>query len=172
MDTLEAIATRRSVRQYTDRAVPKELIEKVIAAGLQAPSSMGQQKAIIVAVTNKDLIHRLSKMNAAIGGFTNDPIYGAPVCLIVLAPKEYGKAAYDGSLIMENLMLAAHALGLGSCWIHRAKEEFESDEGKEILRYIGIPDGYEGIGHCILGYSAGETPKAPAIKEHRVFWVE
>lgn len=172
MELFEAIATRRSVRHYADKAVPKESIEKVIAAGLKAPSSMGQQQAIIVAVTNKELIRRLSQRNATIGGFTNDPFYGAPVCLIVLAPKEYGKAAYDGSVIMENLMLAAHALGLGSCWIHRAREEFESDEGKEILRQIGVPEGYEGVGHCILGYSDGDAPQAPAVKENRVFWAE
>ena len=103
-------------------------------------------------------------MNAAIMGTDKDPFYGAPVVLVVLADRSVPTHVYDGSLVMGNLMLAAHAEGLGSCWIHRAKEEFESEEGKALLRKLGITGDYEGIGHCILGYAADE-PKAAAPRK-------
>jgi nitroreductase len=111
-------------------------------------------------------------MNAKILGTTSDPFYGAPAVLVVLADKSKSTAVYDGSLVMENLMLAAHALGLGSCWIHRAKEEFESVEGKEMLRSWGIEGDYEGIGHCIIGYQAGPTPETRPRKKDYVHFVK
>lgn len=152
--------------------VPKELIDQIIEAGLYAPSGMNGQSPIVVAVTNKELRDKLSKMNAAIMGANIDPFYGAPVVLVVLADKTRPTYLYDGSLVMENMMLAAHELGLGSCWIHRAKEEFESEEGKEILKSLGIEGEYEGIGHCILGYAEGDVPQVKARKENRVYYAE
>ena len=111
-------------------------------------------------------------MNAEIMGMDGDPFYGAPVVLIVLADKNIGTHIYDGSLVMGNLMLAAHSLGIGSCWIHRAKEEFSSPEGKEILREIGIDGEYEGIGHCVLGYIDGSIPQAAPRKGNYIYFVK
>jgi len=173
-EVLEAMEQRRSVRKYKPDPVPREIIDRIVRAGTYAASGMGRQETIIVAVTNRELRDRLSKMNAAYGGWKPefDPFYGAPAVLIVLADKSWPTRVYDGSLVMGNLMLAAHALGIGSCWIHRAKEEFDSDEGKAILRDLGIEGEYEGIGHCILGYPEGELPEAAARRENRVFYAE
>lgn len=171
-DTLNIMKTRTSVKKYKPDMVPKELIDQIIEAGLYAPSGMNGQSPIVVAVTNKELKDKLSKMNAAIMGANIDPFYGAPVVLVVLADKTRPTYLYDGSLVMENMMLAAHELGLGSCWIHRAKEEFESEEGKEILKSLGIEGEYEGIGHCILGYAEGDVPQVKARKENRVYYAE
>ena len=169
-ETLQVIRERRSCRSYKPDMVPEELIRKVAQAGTWAPSGMGRQSAIIVAVTNKELRDRLSRMNAQIMGTDTDPFYGAPVVLVVLADKKVPTHVYDGSLVMQNLMLAAADLGLGSCWIHRAKEEFESAEGKEILKALGIEGDYEGIGHCILGYPAAEPKEAAARKDSYIYF--
>ena len=153
--------------------VPKETIDRIIEAGTYAATGRGMQSPIIIAVTNKEMRDKLSKMNAEIMGASNmDPFYGAPVVLIVLADKEKPTYMYDGSLVMGNLMLAAHAEGIGSCWIHRAKEEFESPEGKEILKSLGIEGNYEGIGHCILGFAEGEEPKAAPRKADYVYYIK
>ena len=133
-DLIQEMITRRSVRKYKPDMIPKETIDKIIEAGLYAPSGMGRQPVIILAVTNKEVRDRLSKLNAGImGADGTDPFYGAPVVLVVLADKKVPTYLYDGSLVMANLMLAAHDQGIGSCWIHRAKEEFEQKEGKELL---------------------------------------
>ena len=152
---------------------PSGMIEQVIEAGLYAPSGMGRQSAIVVSVTDKELRNRLSQMNAVVGGWKPDfdPFYGAPVILIVLANRDIPTFVYDGSLVMGNLMLAAHSLGIGSCWIHRAKEVFDSEEGKAILQSIGIHGNYEGIGHCILGFIDSPLPKSAPRKQNRVFYV-
>lgn len=172
MDTLETIKTRRSTRKYKSDPVPQELLDKIIEAGLYAPSGMGRQATIILAVTDKAMRDKLSAMNAKIMGTDSDPFYGAPAVLVVLAKKDCPTGVYDGSLVMQNLMLAAHELGLGSCWIHRAKEEFELPEGKEILKSLGIDEAYEGIGHCIVGYADGDTPAPAERKENRVFYIK
>lgn len=171
-NTLDAIKARRSIRKYKSDPVPKETLDKIIEAGLYAPSGMGRQSTIIISVTNKEVRDRLSKLNAKIMGSDSDPFYGAPAVLIVLADKNCPTGIYDGSLVMQNLMLAAHELGLGSCWIHRAKEEFELPEGKEILKSLGIKGEYEGIGHCIVGYTDGEEPSPAARKENRVYHID
>lgn len=171
-ETLEVIRTRRSVRKYLNKPVPRELLEKVCEAGTWAPTGMGKQAPIILAVTNKELRDKLSKMNASIMGANGDPFYGAPVVLVVLADKSVGTYLYDGSLVMQNIMLAAHDLGLATCWIHRAKEEFASEEGKAILKELGVEGDYEGIGNCILGYAASDLPAPKARKEGYVVWAE
>ena len=171
-ETLENIKTRRSIRQFKDKPVPKELIEKICEAGTYAPTGMGKQSPIIVAVTNPTVRNKLSKLNAAIMNGTNDPFYGAPVVLVVLADKERGTYLYDGSLVMGNMMLAAHDLGLGSCWIHRAKEVFESEEGKALLKEWGIEGDYEGIGNCIIGYPDGKEPVAKPRKSDYVYYID
>ena len=172
MDAMETMLTRKSIKKYKSDPVPKELIEQVIAAGLNAPSGLNKQTPIILAVTNKQVRDELSKLNAGKDPFFRaDPFYGAPVVLVVLADKSMHTYLYDGSLVMENLQLAAHALGLGACWIHRAKETFDMPEGKAILKKLGLEGDYEGIGNCILGYADIDPEKKPR-KENRVFWIE
>ena len=172
MDAMQNLLTRRSVRKYKPDMVPQEKLEKILEAGTYAATGMGRQSPIILAVTDKTMRDRLSKMNAAIMGSDNDPFYGAPVVLVVLADKNVPTYIYDGSLVMGNLMNAAHAEGIASCWIHRAKEEFNSEEGKKILQDLGITGDYEGIGHCILGYADGDEPAAKPRKENYVYSVK
>ena len=167
-EIIKAMETRRSIRGYKEDMVPEELIAEVVEAGTYAATGMGRQSPIILAVTNKKVRDRLSKVNAEIMGTTGDPFYGAPVVLVVLADKSRPTYLYDGSLVMGNLMLAAHAVGVDSCWIHRAKEEFESAEGKELLKEWGLPENLVGIGHCILGYRDCEYPEAKERKANYI----
>lgn len=170
--TMEDLMTRRSVRQYTDEMPPMEVIEEICKAGTYAPTGMNRQSPIIIAVTNREMRDRMSQLNAQVMGREGDPFYGAPVVLVVLADKNVFTHVEDGSLVMGNLMNAAHAKGLGSCWIHRAKEVFESEEGKQILVELGIEGDYVGIGNCILGYVAGDYPEAKPRKKNWVYWVK
>ena len=159
------------MRAFRSEPIPQEVLEQILEAGTYAPTGMGRQSPIILAVTNRELRDRLSAMNAKIMGVEGDPFYGAPVVLVVLADQQIATHVYDGTLVMGNLMLAAHALGVGSCWIHRAKEEFQSPEGKAILKDLGIQGAYEGIGHCILGYPEGTVPQAAPRKDGYVYYV-
>ena len=172
MEAIENLKTRRSIRKFKSDMVPKEIIEKIIDAGTYAATGMNRQSPVIIAVTNKELRDKLSVLNAEIMGASIDPFYNAPVVLIVLAEKNMPTYVYDGSLVMGNLMNAAHAYGISSCWIHRAKEEFESETGKEILKSLGIEGDYEGIGHCVIGYADCEQPEASPRKENYVYWIE
>lgn len=171
-EVINKMKTRRSIRKYKPDMIPEDVLNRIIEAGTYAATGMGKQSPIIIAVTNKEIRDKFSKMNAEIMGVDSDPFYGAPVVLIVLADKARPTYVYDGSLVMGNLMLAAHAEGIGSCWIHRAKEEFESAEGKAFLKSLGIEGDYEGIGHCVLGYTDGEEPKAMPRKENYVYCVK
>ena len=169
---LDLMKTRRSVRKYKSDPVPDELIEKVIEAGLFAASGMSMQGAIVIAVTDKGLRDRLAKINAEIAGASQDMFYGAPVVLVVLSDKSVPTYLYDGSLVIGNMMLEAHELGLGSCWIHRAKQTFELPEGKAILKELGIEGDYEGIGNCILGYAENDEEKIIPRRENRVYYAK
>ncbi len=169
-DFLEQLKERRSIRAFQEKMVPKEDIEKVIEAGLYAASGKNRQDSIIVAVTDRECRDWFSRINAEIMGVSTDPFYGAPVILIVLADKNAPTYLYDGSLTIGNMLLEADALGLGACWIHRAKEEFESEEGQAFLKSLGIEGDYEGIGHVALGYPSMEKAAAPERKGGRVFW--
>lgn len=171
-EVLKALTERRSVKKYKDTPVARELIEKIAEAGTYAPSGMNKQASIIIAVTNKELRDRLSALNSKVRGIETDPFYGAPAVLVVLYDKSVFTGVYDGSLVMQNLMVAAHSLGLGACWIHRAKEVFETPEGKEILKDLGITGDYEGVGNCIVGYADGEYPKLKPRKENYVYYVD
>lgn len=173
-ETLQTIKSRRSVRNFKSDMVPKEIIEKIIEAGTYAPTGRGKQSPIIIAVTNRELRDKLSALNAKIMGKDEsfDPFYNAPVCLIVLADKSVPTYIYDGTLVMENLMLASEDLGVGSCWIHRAKEEFETSECKKILEDLGVHGDYEGIGHCVLGYPAEEKPVPAKRKDNYSYFIE
>ena len=159
-NVLEEMKTRRSIRKFKPDAIPQEILDQIIEAGTYAANGRGAQNVIIIQVTNKEKRDEIAKKNAEIMGSEGDPFYGAPAMLV-----------YDGSLVMGNLMLAAHDLGIGSCWIHRAKEEFESSWGRELLASLGIEDEYEGIGHCALGYVDGDYPDVIPRKENRVFYI-
>lgn len=171
-EVLNCIKTRRSVKKYKSDSVPLELVEKIVESGSYAPSGMNKQSPIIIAVTNKEMRDKLSKLNASIMGTENDPFYNAPVVLVVLAKKEVMTHIYDGSVVMENMLLAAHSLGLGACWIHRAKEMFETQTGKEILKSLGIEEEYVGIGNCIVGYIDGEYPIEKTRKENYIYYIK
>lgn len=170
-EAYENMMTRRSVRKYLDTPVPAEVIDRIITAGLYAPTGRNMQSPIIVAVTDRELRDRLSRMNAAVMGSDGDPFYGAPAVLVVLADRNCRTHVYDGSLVMGNLMNAAHAVGLGSCWIHRAREVFASEEGKQLLAQWGITGDYEGIGHVALGYALNEPAQAKPRKADYTVWV-
>lgn len=171
-DTLKILESRRSCRNFdSNKMVPEEDIQEIIEAGTYAPSGMGRQSSIIIAVTNKELRDQLSAENAKIMGADTDPFYGAPVILIVLADKDIPTYKYDGSLVMGNLLNAATSLGLGSIWVHRAKEEFESEFGKKILADLGIDGNYEGIGHCAIGYAAAPANEPAPRKDNYVYYV-
>lgn len=172
-DVLNVLKTRRSIRKFKPDMIPEETMNTIIEAGTYAATGMGMQSPIIIAVTNKKVRDELSALNAKIMGKDEDfdPFYGAPVVLIVLADKNRPTYIYDGTLVMGNLMNAAHDQGIGSCWIHRAKEEFEGDYGKEMLAKLGIEGNYEGIGHCVLGY-ADQEPEAKPRKENYVYYIK
>lgn len=172
MDAVTNLITRRSIRKFKSDMVPKETIEKIIEAGTYAATGMNRQSPVMIAVTNKELRDRLSALNAKIMGTDTDPFYNAPVVIIVLANKAMPTYIYDGSLVMGNLMNAAHAYGISSCWIHRAKEEFETEEGRKLLESLGIEGDYEGIGHCILGYADCDEPAPSPRKGNYVYWAE
>ena len=165
-EAYENIMERRSIRKYEEKQVPDELLDKVLEAGIYAPSAMNRQKTYLVAVRDKETRDMLSKMNAKVMDSENDPFYGAP-CVIVVFAEDMPSNIEDGALALGNLMNAAKALGLGSCWIHRAKQTFETPEGKELLRKWGLPDNLVGIGNCILGYPA-EEPQAAPRKDGRI----
>ncbi len=168
--TLEDIKNRRSIRRYKPEQISREELDAVLSAGICAPTGMNRQSPIIVAVQDRETVKLLSGMNAAVMGADSDPFYGAPTVLVVLSDANSRHAVQDGSLVMGNLMNAAKAVGLGSCWIHRAKEVFDTDEGKALLTKLGIEGDYIGIGNCILGYP-DEEPEMKPRKENYVYYV-
>ena len=172
-ETIKVLEERRSCRKFKSDMITEEELNAVIKAGTYAPTGMGKQSPIILAVTNKELRDRIAKENAKIAGWKEDfdPFYNAPVILIVLADKSVWTYKEDGSLVIGNMLNAAESLGLGSLWIHRAKEEFESEFGKNILKELGIQGDYEGIGHCALGYRDGEKLKPAPRKENYVYFI-
>ena len=171
-EIIKAMKERRSVRKFKQAMPPKEQIEQIVEAGLFAANGRGRQATITVAITNKELRDKLAKVNCKIGGWDAgfDPFYGAPVILVVLADRNCPTGIYDGSLVMGNMILAAHSLGLGSIWIHRAKEEFEMPEYRQLLKEFGVEGEWEGIGHCAIGYIDGKVPEATPRRDGRVFW--
>ena len=171
-ETIKNLLERRSVRGYKEDLVPEEVLNEILEAGEYAPSGMGQQGTLMVVTQNPELVAKLSKMNADVMGTESDPFYGAPTVVVVFADSNMPTCVENGSLVMGNLMLEAEEQGIGSCWIHRAKEEFESEEGKELLKSLGIKGDYVGIGHCVLGYVDGEYPGIPERKDNWVYYVE
>ena len=168
-EVLKAIKERRSTKSFKSDMVPMEIIDQICEAGKWAANGKGAQAGMIVAVTDKETRDKLSRLNAAVMGADTDPFYGAPVVLVVLADKSVPTYVYDGSLVMGNLMLAAHSLSIGSCWIHRAKQVFDSEEGKAILASLGVEGEWEGVGNCVIGYPAGEPKEPKPRKENWVY---
>lgn len=168
---LENLKTRRSIRRYTDQPVTRQELDTVLEAGVYAPTAMGQQRVRIVAVTDKATRDKLSAMNAAVMGSDSDPFYGAPVVLVVFGDGTWVNGERDGSLVMGSMMNAAHAIGLGSCWINRADDMFATEEGKALKAAWGVPEEYTGVGNCILGHPA-ENPAPRPRKEGIVIRVE
>ncbi len=171
MNAMNVLLERRSCRSFKPDLIPEGVLDQILEAGKFAATGMGRQSPIMIAVTDKALRDRLSQMNAAVMNRDGDPFYGAPELIIVLADRKVPTYLYDGSLVMGNLMNAAYALGIGSCWIHRAKEEFDSKAGKALLKELGIEGDYEGIGHCILGYPDAPCRPAAPRKENYVYRV-
>ena len=171
-EVIKNLTERRSIRKFRPEMPPKALLEQIIEAGLYAPNGLGKQSAMVIAVTDKTLRDELSALNSKILGRDADPFYGGPAVLIVLADKTVPTYLFDGALMMGNMLNAAHALGLGGIWIHRAKQEFEQEYGKKLLEKLGIEGEWEGIGHCVVGYIDGEAPAPAPRREARVFWAE
>jgi len=177
-ETLQVLENRRSCRKFKPDMIKDEELEAVVRAGTFAPSGKNQQSSVIIVVTNKELRDQIAEENRKIGGWEEgfDPFYGAPVILIVVADRDANNASgtyiNDGSLVMGNLMNAAASIGLGSIWIHRARQEFDSEFGKSILSKLGIKGNYEGIGHVALGYPAAELPKASKRKDNYVYYIK
>ena len=169
METLTTLKTRRSCRAYKAEHVEEEKLNAIIEAGTYAPTGMGKQSPIILVIKDQEIRSKLAKRNAAAMGMDIDPFYGAPELIVVLADKTMPTYLYDGSLVMGNMMNAAADLGVASCWVHRAKEEFESEEGKAILKQLGIEGDYEGIGNLILGYAAKPAGEAAPRKANYVY---
>ena len=171
-EAIRNLMNRRSIRKYEDRQIPDEPLDQILEAGIHAASGMNTQGVRLVAVRDRQTRDLLSKLNAAVMNTTSDPFYGAPCVVVVLAdPEIYGGWVEDGALALGNMMNAAHALGLGSCWIHRAKQVFDSPEGKELLREWGLPEHLRGVGNCILGYP-DEDPAPKARVEGRIVKVD
>ena len=169
METLTTLKTRRSCRAYKAEHVEEEKLNAIIEAGTYAPTGMGKQSPIILVIKDQEIRNKLAKRNAAAMGMDIDPFYGAPELIVVLANKDIPTYIYDGSLVMGNMLNAAADLGVASCWVHRAKEVFESEEGKEILKKLGIEGNYEGIGNLILGYAAKPAGEAAPRKANYVY---
>lgn len=160
-ETINTIISRRSIKAYTDELVSDYLLNEITTAATYSASGMNKQSALMVVVKDKALRDKLSSLNASILGITSDPFYNAPVVIVVLADSNVRTYVEDGSLVMGNLLNAAHSVGVSSCWIHRAKEVFETEEGKKLLKEWGIPESYKGIGNCILGYPKDKTDVLP-----------
>ncbi len=165
-ETLRVLKERRSVRRYKAEQITEAELNAVLEAGTWAPSAKGLQTSILVVVQDPETIAYMSRLNAEIQGNPGtDPFYGAPTVVVVLGDGEKLNWLQDGSLVMGNLMNAAAALGLGSCWINRAMELFDRPEGKELLKKWGLPETYRGVGNCILGYVDGELPDPKPRKD-------
>lgn len=171
METLTTLKSRRSCRAYKAEHVEEEKLNAIIEAGTYAPTGLGKQSPIILVIKDQEVRSKLAKLNAAAMDMEIDPFYGAPELIVVLANKDIPTYIYDGSLVMGNMLNAAADLGVASCWVHRAKEEFESEEGKEILKKLGIEGNYEGVGNLILGYAAKPAGEAAPRKANYVYRV-
>ena len=167
-EVIRTIKSRRSIRNYRNEQITGEELGTILDAGEYAPSGMGQQATIMVAIQDPERIAKISGLNARVMGMDIDPFYGAPTLVVIFADKERLTYIEDGSLVIGTMMLTAASIGVDSCWIHRAKEVFESEEGKKLKEEWGIPEDYIGIGNLILGYREGDLPQAAERKPGRI----
>ena len=172
MEAMKNLLERRSIRKYKDTQVPDELLDQVLEAGLYAPTGMNRQNVVMVAVRDKETRDQMMRMNAAVMGRDGDPFYGAPCVIVVLGDPDIYPVVENGSLVLGNLMNAAHAVGLGSCWIHRARQVFDAPEGKALLKQWGLPEHLRGVGNCILGFPACDHPSPAPRKEGRIVKID
>ena len=170
-ETIKTLIERRSCKKFKSEQIKKEELDLILQAGMNAPTGKGMQSPIILVLQDKEKIEKLREINKKILGRDVDPFYNAPTVLVVMADKNMFTYVEDGSLVLGNMMNAAFSLGVGSCWIHRAKEEFETPEGKALLKEWNIPENYEGIGHCILGYADMEYPEPKPRKKDYVRYI-
>ncbi|RGY95702.1 nitroreductase [Clostridium sp. AM58-1XD] len=172
-ETIKNLIERRSVRRFKPEQIKDEELEMILEAGKYAASGKNMQPTHMVVIRDKEILKKLSDMNKEFLGKPEmpDAFFGAPTVILVLADRKSSNYLYDGSLVMGNLMNAAHSLGIGSCWINRAKEEFNTEYGKSLLKEWGLDGDYEGIGHCILGYVDGDYPKAAPRKADFVTYI-
>ena len=162
-EAIEVLRNRRSIRKFSSEQVKSEELDAVLEAGTYAPTGMGRQSPLIVAVQDKEKVDKIKKMNAAVLGTDNDPYYGAPTIIIVFSTditEDYEISTLDAASVCVNMLNAAYAVGLGSCWIHRAKNMFESEEGKKLLKEWGLPENLRGVCSIALGYADCEHPAA------------
>ena len=173
-EILKALKERRSIRRFKSEMPDRKTIEEIVEAGLYAPNGKDLQATLSLVVTNSELREKLMIANRQIGGYSEDtdPFFGAPVIIVVLAKKDNPNCRYDGALVMGNMLLAAHALGLGGIWINRARQEFETEEFKSVLKDLGVEGEWEGVGHCAIGYIDGDIPKAAPRKDGRVYYID
>ena len=169
-ETIKTLTERRSIRKYKKEQIKPEQLEQILQAGQYAPTGMGAQSPVMVVVQDRQLIEKIGKMNAAVMGTESDPFYGAPTLIVVFADRRRGTYLEDGSLVIGNLLNAAHAVGVDSCWIHRAKEVFETQAGKMLMQGWGLDENYVGIGNCILGYRDCDYPIPKPRKENYIIW--
>ncbi|MBQ6401602.1 MAG: nitroreductase family protein [Firmicutes bacterium] len=167
-EVTNTILQRRSIRSYRNEQITEDQLNTILLAGEYAPSGMGEQATMMVAVQDPEIIAKMSGLNAAVMGADTDPFYGAPTVIVVFADKDRITCVEDGSLVIGSMMLAAASIDVDSCWIHRAKETFETEDGRELKQKWGVPDNYIGVGNCILGYRDGELPQAAARKPGRI----
>lgn len=164
-DVLANIRSRRSIRTYLAKQIEDEKLDLVLEAGTYAPTGRGAQSPVIVSVQDLETLRTLSAMNARVMGTDSDPYYGVPTVVLVFADASRNTCVEDGSCVLENMMLAAHALGLGSCWIHRERQMFETEQGKALMKQWGLAEHLIGVGAIALGYPAGEAPQAAKRKD-------
>lgn len=170
-EALNCLLKRRSTKKYKDIQVPDELLDQVLEAGLYAPTGRNNQNVICVAVRDQKIRDQLSRMNGEIMNVQIDPFYGAPCVIVVFADSEGTTWVEDGSLVLGNMLNAAESLGLGACWVHRARQMFESEEGKSLMKQWGLPETMKAIGNCILGYKDAEPMEKPR-KEGRIIKID
>ncbi|MBE6618504.1 MAG: nitroreductase family protein [Ruminococcaceae bacterium] len=171
-DIIDSINGRRSIKKYIDKQISDEELDTVLEAGKFAPTGRNRQSPVMVAIRDREIVKKLSKMNADVLGSDGDPFYGAPCVVVVFADMSVSTGFEDACLVLGNLMNAAHAIGLGSCWIHRAREMFSSSEGKELMKKWGLSENFVGVGNCILGYRDGDMPAVRPRKENYVIKID
>lgn len=163
-EVLKAIKERRSIRRFKKEQVSDAELNTVLEAGTWAPTGMGTQDPFIVAVQDERQKAILSGINAEIMGAKSDPFYGAPTQVYVFASAGNPNNVKDGSLVLGSMMLAAHSIGLGSCWINRVDKMVDYDEVKELMKSWHLPEGLMGVGSLALGYPDGEPHAAKPRK--------